>query len=122
MFGWMKLLTKKGRQEAVRDAAKSYLTPEKLAELLADGVAIALEAGTDKLSDERCSQIAVGCEKGADALKHITAAINPDGEEGKKVSESEKTLIQADIRAAIELIVTKTSLDSIVDKASQYVP
>jgi len=122
MFGFVKLLTKSGRQALVKEIATEYLTPEKIAELAADGVAKLLEKGAEKMSDERCAQVALGCEKACAALTHITAAIEPTGDEGKKVSETEKTLIAADIRVAIELLVTDDGLTKAIDAGAKYIP
>jgi len=118
----LKLLTKSGRQELVKVAAKEYLTPDRIAELVADGVAKALEAGAEKMTDERCAQIALGCQVGGTALIHITAAVDPHGEEGKKVSAIEKALIASDIKTALSNLITQDGVDAAIDKAAMLVP
>ena len=122
MFGILKLMTKGGRQSLVREAAKDYLTPDKIAELAASGVATALEAGADRMDDARCAKIAYGCDKGADALKHLVQAIDPNGEEGKKVSEAEKAAIQGDIKIAVASLVTDDAIAAAIEKAVVLVP
>ena len=122
MFGILKLMTKSGRQSLVRDTAKEYLTSDRIAELAADGVSVTLEAGADKMDDARCAKIAYGCNKGADALKHLVQAIDPNGEEGKKVSEAEKAAIQDDIRIAVESLITEEAINDAIDKVVALIP
>ena len=122
MFGILKLMTKSGRQSLVRDTAKEYLTSDRIAKLAADGVSVTLEAGADKMDDARCAKIAYGCNKGADALKHLVQAIDPNGEEGKKVSEAEKAAIQDDIRIAVESLITEEAINDAIDKVVTLIP
>ena len=122
MFGILKLMTKSGRQSLVRDTAKEYLTSDRIAKLAADGVSVTLEAGADKMDDARCAKIAYGCNKGADALKHLVQAIDPNGEEGKKVSEAEKAAIQDDIRIAVESLITEDAINDAIDKVVTLIP
>ena len=122
MFGILKLMTKSGRQSLVRDTAKEYLTSDRIAKLAADGVSVTLEAGADKMDDARCAKIAYGCNKGADALKHLVQAIDPNGEEGKKVSEAEKAAIQDDICIAVESLITEEAINDAIDKVVTLIP
>lgn len=122
MFNLLKLLTKSGRQSFVREAAKNYLTPSKMSELAATGVAKALDAGVEKLDEARCAKIVYGCNKGTEALAHLTQAIDPQGDNGHKVSEAEKALIQGDIRIALESLVTEEAINAAIEKAVALVP
>ena len=122
LFTLTKLLTKNGRQAFAKDLATEYLTIDKIAELVANGVARGLEAGAEKITDQRRAQIANGCQRGGNALIHITAAVSPDGDEGGKVSEAEKELIRSDIYSALCDLVTKDAIDAAIEKAVAYVP
>lgn len=122
MLGWLKLLTRSGRQEAVAEAAKEFLTPDRIAELATEGISKALSAGAEKLTEERVAQVSVGCEKGGNFCAHLGAAINPEGEEGVAVTANERAVIESDVRSAITALVTKDAIDAAIDKAVQYVP
>lgn len=117
----LKLLTRDGRRQIAADYAKQYLTPQKLAEAVSAAVSKALEHGAENISDERCALIARGCERGGVALIHITAAVSPDSENGKRVSDSERAFIASDVLHAIEDIVTQEGINSIIDKAVLHV-
>lgn len=120
-MNWLKLFTQSGRQSIVREILKEYVTPSKIAELATEAAAQGLTAGAGKIDDDRLAKIANGCEKGANALIHITAAISPDGEGGKTITPGEKALICADIQTAVQSIVTQEALDGIVENAVKFV-
>lgn len=122
MFGFVKLLTRSGRQELVRGLMKEYLTPEVVGGIAASAVAKVLDKSTAKVSDERCAQIALGCTTGCNALTHLAAAIDPNGEDGKSVSVGEREVISNDIKAAIPLLVSKEGLESACELVIAKVP
>lgn len=118
----LKLLTKNGRQSIVREIVKPYVSVDSIANYAAEGVAKALEIGAEKISDERCAQIAIGCNMGGNALIHLTAAVAPDGEGGKSVTGEEKALIKSDLDGAIRALVTQNFIDDIVEKVLAKIP
>lgn len=121
-MNWLKILTKNGRRELARELLRPVATPEEIAKLSAQGISIVLERGVDKLTDERVAQIAVGCERGGLALSHLAAAVNPEGDGGKTVTEKERVQIANDMFIAVNALVTQDQLDALVEKAVTYVP
>lgn len=120
-MNWLKVLYRSGRQDIFRELMKEFLTPDKIADIVTDAATHMIEAGAGAITDERAAQIAVGCERGGTALIHITAAVNPNGEDGKAVSAGEKALIGADIKSAVNSLVTQDMLDEAIEKTASYI-
>lgn len=117
-----KLFTRSGRQDIVREMVKPYVTVDAIANYATDGVAKVLAAGAEKLTDERCAQIAEGCRLGGNALIYLTGAVSPDGDGGKIVTDAEKVEIRTCLAGAVRSLVTQEGLDEILEKVIEKVP
>lgn len=114
-MNWLKVLYRSGRQDIVRQLGREYVNPDTIADLVTAAVALALEKGAEHISDERVAQIAIGCERGGNALIHITAAVAPNGDGGKTVTAGEKALICSDLKLAVGSLVTKEALEDAIE-------
>lgn len=121
-MNWLKVVTQAGRQSIVDELLQKELTQENCAIYAAKGVSAALDAGTARLSDERIKQIAEGCEAGGKLCAQLGRAINPDSEDGKKISEAEKQGIMVEIRPTIVGLISQDVLDDLRKKIVAKVP
>ena len=111
-MNWLKLITRKGRQETVRGILKENVTPEAAARYGAQAVNALLGRINDK---ERLGAVALNLEQGAGLIADISGAIK-DGcvtaDEAARISERTQTLLgstvdQAKVDALIEKIVAE---------------
>lgn len=121
-MNWLKVITKSGRQELVREVVKEYVTPQMLSKLAADGVAKAIESGTLIAGEERVAKIACGCEYGGKFCAELGKAVNPEGDGGMTITENEKVNIALYLNAAIVNLVPTAACDKLVDLVVSKVP
>ena len=111
-MNWLKLITKKGRQETVRGILTENVTPEAAARYGAQAVNALLGRINDK---ERLGAVALNLEQGAGLIADISGAIKDGGvsaDEAARISERTQTLLgstvdQAKVDALIEKIVAE---------------
>ena len=117
MVNILKLCTKKGRQSLVREAAKEYLTPVKVAQIASDGVNKLLASACKGISDEKMEAVCNRCTEGAALFGTISDAVKD-----KVVTEDEAHKICTRVLSLTGSIVTEETLNGVVDKLVSLVP
>lgn len=118
----LRCVTQGGRQSLVRKLVYPFTKIETMASLAAEGVAEALDAGTGKLSDERCSQIVTGCGALEICCSLVKKSVSPDGDAGKNVSTAERVEIAMAINEGISTLLTQDAVDAKVEELIKKVP
>ena len=113
-MNWLKLITKKGRQEVVRDILKETITTDVAAKYGAQGVNSLLGRVNDK---EKLGAVALNLEQGASLVADISAAIK-DGE----VTADEAANITAKTSNLLGNVVTQDKVDSLIETLVAKVP
>lgn len=121
-FDAVKCVTRSGRQKLVRKIAEPFFKPENIAGLAATGIAKAVNVGTDKLTDERCVQIANGCKALETCFSLAGKAVTPRGDGGKTVTDAERAEIATAMGIGINELISQETLDSAFDELIEKVP
>lgn len=117
MVNIFKLCTKAGRQSLVRDAAKEYLTPTKVAQLTSDGVNRLLKSACEGIPDEKMEAVCNRCEEGAALFGAISAAVKD-----KVLTEKEASDICSRVWKLTGAVVTEEAVNGAIDKIVALVP
>lgn len=112
----VKCVTRDGRKSLVKKVLADSVTVESVSKCVTYGITIALDSGTGRLTDERCAQIASGCEFLSLAAKSIGASIDPSGEGGKTVTDLERSDICHGVEHGVKLCVTQDDLDKLIER------
>lgn len=115
-------LTQSGRRKLARKLLQPYAQIPVLSELVANGVSEALNAGLDRMSDERCGQLAEGCKVLSTACDLVRTSVDPSGEGGKSISTGERVLIASSIQLGLSNVLTQDAIDEKIEQLIQKVP
>ena len=113
-MNWLKLITKNGRQDIVRNMLRESITTDVVAKYAAQGVNSLLGRINDK---EKLGAVALNLEQGASLVADISAAIK-DGE----VSADEAATISAMTSTLLGSVVTQDKVDALIEHVAQMVP
>lgn len=113
-MNWLKLITKNGRQDIVRNMLRESITTDVVAKYAAQGVNSLLGRINDK---EKLGAVALNLEQGASLVADISAAIK-DGE----VSADEAAGISAKTSTLLGSVVTQDKVDALIEHVAQMVP
>ena len=113
-MNWLKLITKNGRQDIVRNMLRESITTDVVAKYAAQGVNSLLGRINDK---EKLGAVALNLEQGASLVADISAAIK-DGE----VSADEAAGISARTANLLGSVVTQDKVDALIEHVAQMVP
>ena len=113
-MNWLKLITKNGRQDIVRNMLRESITTDIVAKYAAQGVNSLLGRINDK---EKLGAVALNLEQGASLVADISAAIK-DGE----VSADEAATIFARTSTLLGSVVTQDKVDALIEHVAQMVP
>lgn len=113
-MNWLKLITKNGRQDIVRNMLRESITTDVVAKYAAQGVNSLLGRINDK---EKLGAVALNLEQGASLVADISAAIK-DGE----VSADEAATISARTANLLGSVVTQDKVDALIEHVAQMVP
>ena len=113
-MNWLKLITKNGRQDIVRNMLRESITTDVVAKYAAQGVNSLLGRINDK---EKLGAVALNLEQGASLVADISAAIK-DGE----VSADEAAAISARTANLLGSVVTQDKVDALIEHVAQMVP
>ena len=117
MINVFKLCTKKGRQSLVRDAAKEYLTPAKVAQAVSDGVNRLLASACKGIADDKMETICGRCTEGAGLFGAISDAVKD-----KVITPEEASAICTRVWNLTGAIVSSETLDNVIEKIVALVP
>lgn len=118
----VRCVTRGGRQALVRRVVYPFIQIDTIASLVTEGAAQAIDAGTDRISDERCSQISEGCAALEQCCSIIRKSINPEGDGGKRVTDDEKVIMENAITTGVRSLFTQDAVDTMVEKLITKVP
>lgn len=118
----LRCVTQAGRQALVRKFICPFTKIETMAALAAEGVSEALDAGTGRLSDERCSQIVTGCGALEICCSLVKKSVAPSGDEGKSISPAERTEIAMAINEGVSSLLTQDAVDAKIEELIKKVP
>lgn len=118
----VKCVTRSGRQALVRKLAGPFSRIDNLANLAAAGIAGAVNAGTDRLTDKRCADITAGCKALEKCFALAGKAVSPSGDGGKTVTDAEKAEIATAMGTGVGCILTQSDVDALVDELVAKVP
>ena len=113
-MNWLKLITKNGRRDVVRNMLRESITTDVVAKYAAQGVNSLLGRINDK---EKLGAVALNLEQGASLVADISAAIK-DGE----VSADEAATISAWTANLLGSVVTQDKVDALIEHVAQMVP
>lgn len=115
-------VTRSGRRDLVRKIVDPFTKLENITAMAAEGAAAALDAGTAKLTDLRCSQIATGCQALETCCSIIKESITPEGDGGKKITVSEKERMRSAVDWGVSNLLTQDAIDKVVGQLINKVP
>lgn len=115
-------MTQSGRKMLVRKLTAPFTKIENVVVLVTEGAASAINAGTDRLSDERCAQISSGCEALETCARLVKTSVSPSGDGGKNVTDDEKAAISDAIGTGIGQLFTQDAVDAKVEELIAKVP
>lgn len=118
----VRCFTRGGRQALVRRVVYPFVRIDTISSLITEGAAQALDAGTGRISDERCAQISEGCAAVEQCCSIIRKSINPDGDGGKRVTDNEKVMMENAITTGVRSLLTQDAIDETVEKLITKVP
>ena len=113
-MNWLKLITKKGRQDIVRGILHGTITTDAAAKYGAQGVNLLLGRINDK---EKLGAVALNLEQGASLVADVSAAIK-DGE----VTPDEAERITAKTSNLLSNVVTQEKVDALIELVVAKVP
>ena len=113
-MNWLKLITKKGRQDVVRDILHESITTDVAAKYGAQGVNSLLGRINNK---EKLGTVALNLEQGASLVADVSAAIK-DGE----VDHLEATRITQKTANLLNCVVTQEKIDALIELVVAQVP
>jgi len=116
-MNWFKLITKNGRRDLVRQAAKEYLSVGKIAELTSQGVNALLEKTCAGIDADKMAKVCGYCKDGASLFAEVSDAVAD-----KQLTAQEVTDICAKVEALTGKIVTQERIDEIIEKIVEKVP
>lgn len=116
-MNWLKVLTKTGRQSLVREAARAYLTREKVAELASDGVSRLLAQACEGIPEARMQKVCGYCRDGATLFAAVADAVAD-----KVVTTDEAAEICAQVARLTGEVVTQERVDAVVENIVARVP
>ncbi len=116
-MNWLKVLTRSGRQDLARQAAKAALTPDALASWTSKAVNDTLMRSLTNVDDAKLGNIVRRCQDGADLFKAVATAV-----EDKTITPEEATEIYQRIAALTSGVITQERADMLIEKVVSLVP
>ena len=112
---------KSGIVAKVESEIDNRLTTERLTEAARGGVNYLIQLSESKVDDERLRTVANDLVYAGESLLDLGRAIHPDGEEGRKLSESEIAALNARVRVLFGDVIHEWDLAEIREKAKVLV-
>jgi len=112
---------RKSIHAAIMSEVKEQTKPETIAVHAMVGIGFVIGKGAKRVSDDKMVTICEGFELGGDTLKKVAVACNPNSENGKEFSDSEKAEIQSNLCRAVEKALPQDVVDKVNDEISYKV-
>lgn len=113
----LKLLTRSGRQNFVRETMQKALTPEVAADWTAKAVNETLMKSLAKVDDAKLKKVVGYCADGADLFKAVAFAV-----EDKVITADEAADIYSKIARLANGAIDKTRIDALIDRVLAKIP
>lgn len=123
MFSWLnpKNWFKSAAKSAAASAVDGYVTVEKAHELIVGAVNSVVTTGASKIGEDKLRKLSEGMVALGESLTALGNAVNPDGEEGGKVSEKELWQILGALNKGFGLCVDEEAVTSLRGKVKDLV-
>lgn len=123
MFGWLnpKNWFKGAAKSAAEGAVDQYVTVEKAHELITGAVNSVVTMGEAKIGEDKLRKVSEGMIALGEAMAALGYAINPESEEGGKVSPTELRNILAAVDKGFGLCVDEATVAELRNKVKGFV-
>lgn len=112
---------KSAAKSSVESAVDGYVTVEKAHELIVGAVNSVVTTGASKIGEDKLRKLSEGMVALGESLTALGKAVNPDGEEGGKVSENELRQILDALNKGFGLCMDEEAITSLREKIKDFV-
>ena len=116
-MNWIKALTRSGRQELFRSAAKSALTPQVAADWTAGALNATLMKTIQGVDEDKLKRIVGYCEDGANLFVAVAHAV-----EDKVITAEEATDLYTRISRLSNKAITQENVDALIETIAAKIP